>query len=636
MLATFASRGIVQSAAISEEQTSSLTTLQRYHILYEAGIKTPSSDDLTADPWEAFEYNSPIGEKFSQNLRPGLFLLRLGGGLPTQLSLVKPDVPTSFFAQATLIDGHRAVVTSFDTIVGERRLGSVYCTNRPCQVWLVELPTDVVPTTKPLDVHNRGRSRANSAAIHNVTSSTSRQLSAPTRSARSPRFRTATPAVAIWLETPLAGPHNSTSAVVRAYIGKGLIPEDNHEIIGLDYSDASDRNSGLFVDHLPEQPFFEDEQGDVYFGLTTISGSKQVARTFSLDGQPHRTFGLGDTESDEDLTGGSRRPTQLQLGSLSWTFLAASGQEFLLQRSDLSFPPQVLHFDGSKLHVVWQSPLPSTERGGSLVQTSVQVLRIPSEHQALETVEEIEAVLLTPADRDLRERRCILLPHGGPHGTTLTSWSPTLVAWCLAGYSVIAPNYHGSLGRSRAFVDSLIGKAGVLDVEDCLATVRFAISEGIAESGQLYLSGGSHGGFLAAHLAGRYPNMWQAVVMRNPVTHVAEQFATTDIRDWCLSEFGYKFDFSCPPAYLEPSVYAQLHDASPFRHYEAVQAPILLCIGSADQRVPPSQGISFYHALKAAGKTVKICWFDKADHALDTVESARGSWLASWKWFEQK
>jgi acylaminoacyl-peptidase len=59
------------------------------------------------------------------------------------------------------------------------------------------------------------------------------------------------------------------------------------------------------------------------------------------------------------------------------------------------------------------------------------------------------------------------------------------------------------LGYGDRYVQRLVvpGNCGKLDVEDCHASVRYLIEQGIAEEGpgKQFLMGGSHGGFLVAH-----------------------------------------------------------------------------------------------------------------------------------------
>ena len=118
----------------------------------------------------------------------------------------------------------------------------------------------------------------------------------------------------------------------------------------------------------------------------------------------------------------------------------------------------------------------------------------------------------------------ITFPHGGPHGTTSTAFSPATTALALEGCqskfeplitriiislpflpldTISLPNYTGSLGYGDGFVQRLVvpGNCGKLDVEDCYESIRHLIESGIAEKGpgKQFIMGGSHGGFLVAH-----------------------------------------------------------------------------------------------------------------------------------------
>lgn len=69
--------------------------------------------------------------------------------------------------------------------------------------------------------------------------------------------------------------------------------------------------------------------------------------------------------------------------------------------------------------------------------------------------------------------------------------------------TVSQPNYSGSIGFGETFVRSLLGNCGTLDVQDCIATVRHLVELGLSVDGRgkQFVTGGSHGGFLASHRA---------------------------------------------------------------------------------------------------------------------------------------
>ena len=57
---------------------------------------------------------------------------------------------------------------------------------------------------------------------------------------------------------------------------------------------------------------------------------------------------------------------------------------------------------------------------------------------------------------------------------------------------------------------------------------------------RLGVYGGSHGGFLSAHLIGHpeYKDMWKATSMRNPVLDMTYMINASDIPDWVLACCG--------------------------------------------------------------------------------------------------
>jgi acylaminoacyl-peptidase len=96
--------------------------------------------------------------------------------------------------------------------------------------------------------------------------------------------------------------------------------------------------------------------------------------------------------------------------------------------------------------------------------------------------------------------------HGGPN-SALTDDYTRLPAFLVAkGFAVLQINYRGSIGCGDDFVNALLTRTSTLDVTDCHAAVLAAAQKtNLINLDQVVLSGGSHGGFIAAHLAARYP-----------------------------------------------------------------------------------------------------------------------------------
>ncbi|ESK91736.1 acylamino-acid-releasing enzyme, partial [Moniliophthora roreri MCA 2997] len=348
----------------------------------------------------------------------------------------------------------------------------------------------------------------------------------------------------------------------------------------------------------------------------------------------------------------------------SWSVLCTDNDKRVICiRSSNTVPFEVVlgEFDDQG-NVSWRvlqeslSLLPQSVQDG-LRALKVGIITIPDRHPT-------ESILIQQSK--VEEGRIpphILIPHGGPHATSVVRFDVTVAGFALEGYNVSVPNYTGSLGFGETHVRALLGNCGTLDVGDCIASVRHMVKLGVAEEApsKLFVVGGSHGGFLTGHLIGQYPDTFTAASLRNPVMSCGE-VSTSDIRDWFWAEFGRDYPIqssevgsdgrSIPVVksvgVMTPELYDVLFKASPIAYVEKVKAAVLLCIGGSDKRVAPTQGIDYYHALKAArakGKNglksdnddgVEMLWFQEDGHPLDSVEATRISFIRTAEWFKTR
>ncbi|KAF6775084.1 hypothetical protein AHF37_05184 [Paragonimus kellicotti] len=139
----------------------------------------------------------------------------------------------------------------------------------------------------------------------------------------------------------------------------------------------------------------------------------------------------------------------------------------------------------------------------------------------------------------------VVYPHGGPHSAFTATWSPLIIGLVACGFACLLINYRGSLGYGETAVRSLLGKIAQNDVDDCFQATTCALNKLEKDYGRklsVVLFGGSHGGFLVLHLAARYPHLFRAAVVRNPVTNLISMLDTSDIPDWDYVEAGFNVD----------------------------------------------------------------------------------------------
>lgn len=247
----------------------------------------------------------------------------------------------------------------------------------------------------------------------------------------------------------------------------------------------------------------------------------------------------------------------------------------------------------------------------------------------------VQNVIMIPDKERFPNPPLIVTPHGGPHSASSTIFFHSLAYLCgYGGYAILMVNYRGSTGFGQASIEALPTRIGDMDVKDVVAATEAIRKSGLVDPNRVGICGGSHGGFLTAHCTSRYPSLFKAAATRNPVVNIASMVTATDIPDWCYVEALGEYDWTQyrPPTANELET---MWKCSPVRHVSQVKSPTLLALGLSDLRVPPSQGLEWYHSLRSMGVPVKLLTYPDDDHAIAGVVTEADHWVNVKRWFDE-
>jgi len=150
------------------------------------------------------------------------------------------------------------------------------------------------------------------------------------------------------------------------------------------------------------------------------------------------------------------------------------------------------------------------------------------------------------------------------------------------------------------------------------------IKMGIAEENNLGVMGWSYGGFMSSWIVG-HTDRFKAASIGAPVVDLAHQNLTDDIAGFL-------------PSYFDNDPWADWasYDAhSPLRFVQNVKTPVMLQHGEADMRVPFTNGLMFYHALKRRGIPVRLLALPRQPHGPTEPKMLMRVMQANVEWFDK-
>ena len=205
----------------------------------------------------------------------------------------------------------------------------------------------------------------------------------------------------------------------------------------------------------------------------------------------------------------------------------------------------------------------------------------------------------------------IVESHGGPTGSTSSSFSLAKQYWTSRGFAILDVNYGGSTGYGRAYRERLKDAWGIVDIDDCVSGVEHLVAIGKADPKRLIIRGGSAGGYTTL----------AALTFRDTFSAGTSYFGIGDLE--ALAKETHKFE----SRYLDgligpyPEAIATYHQRSPIHHTERLSSAMLLFQGLDDKVVPPNQAQMMADAVREKGLPVAHVEYEGEGHGFRKAEN---------------
>ncbi len=202
----------------------------------------------------------------------------------------------------------------------------------------------------------------------------------------------------------------------------------------------------------------------------------------------------------------------------------------------------------------------------------------------------------------------VVLPHGGPVARDYYGFDELAQLIAANGYMVFQPQFRGSAGFGRDFVEAGHGEWGGLMQTDITDGVRDLITDKSIDQSRICVAGWSYGGYAALMQAALEPELYRCSAAGAPVTDLAALLAWEEERaDAEFPELRTMIGADNPD---------RMAVQSPVNRAAEITIPVLLVHGTYDRIVPIEQSEAMLQALEASGQEVRLFEFD-GGHALN-------------------
>lgn len=362
-----------------------------------------------------------------------------------------------------------------------------------------------------------------------------------------------------------------------------------------------DRDGSVHPWH--RDPHGEADLDEVTFDLTT--GMPRLASYRSIVAHVH---GL-DPESARHLERITRqlpdRDLRFQIGQERW----------LVSERNSDRPGEWLHlYDPARGQL---APVLHELQPEALLRQNL-ARKLPITYEASDG-RRLHGFVLVPPGHDPARAPLVAQVHGGPWSHVEVSWDPVAQFLANRGFIVFQPNFRGSTGHGRDYLEAANGDFGNGRVQqDIVDGVRHLLAAGIGDPERVAITGGSFGGYSTLVGLTFQPELFQVGVAFVPPPDFGW------VVDWNTRQTDGSVAAGVP---LRDSLVAlgldrpesreRLRRESPQAHAAELRRPVVLVAAGRDDRVALRSVLHYAATLDVLGKNVTLYVEPEAGHSTE-------------------
>ena len=217
---------------------------------------------------------------------------------------------------------------------------------------------------------------------------------------------------------------------------------------------------------------------------------------------------------------------------------------------------------------------------------------------------EIPAYLSLPKGIPAKNLPLVVFPHGGPWARDQWGFNPYAQFLANRGYAVLAPNFRGSTGYGKKFLNAGNKQWGDRMQDDLTWGVKHLVAKGIVDPKRVGIMGGSYGGYATLAGVAFTPDVYAAAVSIVGPSNLLTLLETIPPY-WEAGRIVFHERMGNPNT---PEGKKQLERQSPLNSVAKIHTPLLVVQGANDPRVKMAESEQIVIALRDRGFPVEyIC-----------------------------